>query len=42
MYNIYSPMNKLYKKFNLDKYTSGSTAKLRKILNILISMILTK
>ena len=28
---IYSTMDKLYKKYNLDKYTSGSTAKLRKI-----------
>ena len=32
MYNIYNQMDKLYKKFNLDKYTSGSTAKLRKLL----------
>ena len=32
MYNIYSNMDKLYKKFNLDKFTSGSTVKLRKLL----------
>ena len=25
-------MDKLYKKFNLDKYTSGASAKLRKLL----------